>query len=770
MRRTTRPPRHTRPGFSHWLGKLTAPLLAVLLGCLAVLPAPWPADAHAYLESAEPAPGSTVPRPPARLRLVFSEPVDSSFSRVHVLDSRGQRVDAEDSRVAGDDPRSMVVTLRSGVGDGLYTVVWRTLSSVDGHDLTGSYPLVFGAALGQAPAPTTSSTSNEPTFAVETGVARWLLFVAASALFGSLLAWLVVLHPLVRGYPPALDAVRRRTNRLAIASAALLLLATLYAALAQAAVAAGVPLWSVFGSPLVSLLSRGRFAVVWWLRLAMVIAVVTALPGSRLAGYAPRLGLVLAAGVMLTSSMTGHGAALASGAYLAVAADWLHFLAVGTWIGGLALLAYALPALPGPDRAALLKPIAQRFSALALGTVVVITATGVFQAWLQVGSWDALGETGYGLSIVAKVLLMTVMLGFAGFNLVWARSRGPSTASTHSGGHLVPAVRAELALGVGVLIAAAILTGLVPARQELAQRATGESHTGPVDRRLDVQGVSPRVSITPAEVGQNAFSVELPGVDPREVERVQLTLTFLDADLGSQPLVLQPTTPNGGTVWTASAPLLSQAGAWQAGLLVRRTGKDDLDTAFRFTVAGTGTPAMPRTVAADYPLLPSPMATFGYALAGTGVVLAIGSAVRGRRRLRSNALTGIVAGLLVAGYGGFVYAREQRNGIPLDVANVRNPIPADAQSLAAGKAIYDSRCAACHGDTGRGDGPAGVRLVPRPADLRIHMAAGHTDGQLFYWVSYGVPGSAMPAWRNDLSEADRWNIINYIRTFANSNS
>jgi mono/diheme cytochrome c family protein len=93
-------------------------------------------------------------------------------------------------------------------------------------------------------------------------------------------------------------------------------------------------------------------------------------------------------------------------------------------------------------------------------------------------------------------------------------------------------------------------------------------------------------------------------------------------------------------------------------------------------------------------------------------------------------------------------------------------VPPDQRSLAAGRAIYEQSCAVCHGDTGRGDGPAGLRLVPRPADLRVHMAAGHTDGQLFYWVSYGVPGTAMPAWEETLTEQQRWDVINYLRTFA----
>jgi hypothetical protein len=46
------------------------------------------------------------------------------------------------------------------------------------------------------------------------------------------------------------------------------------------------------------------------------------------------------------------------------------------------------------------------------------------------------------------------------------------------------------------------------------------------------------------------------------------------------------------------------------------------------------------------------------------------------------------------------------------------------------------------------------------------MAAGHTDGELYNWLSKGVPGTAMPGFEGQLSETDRWHVINYIRGFA----
>ncbi len=95
-----------------------------------------------------------------------------------------------------------------------------------------------------------------------------------------------------------------------------------------------------------------------------------------------------------------------------------------------------------------------------------------------------------------------------------------------------------------------------------------------------------------------------------------------------------------------------------------------------------------------------------------------------------------------------------------------NPIPSTPESRATGEQIYRAQCQVCHGVTGAGNGPAAAALRPRPADLRVHMAAGHTDGQLFDWITNGFPGTAMPAFKDSLTEKERWDAINFIRTFA----
>jgi mono/diheme cytochrome c family protein len=371
------------------------------------------------------------------------------------------------------------------------------------------------------------------------------------------------------------------------------------------------------------------------------------------------------------------------------------------------------------------------------------------------------------LSIDAKLALLALMLGLAAFNLILVRSR-----LTAINGELLArfalAVRSELILGVAILGVAAILTGLSPARETLARlRNSATTQIGSVDRRVDARELSARVQVSPARVGMNHFAVELPGVDPAGVERVQLTLTYLDRELGSQPLVLRPTSGSEAPAWQLESPLLSQAGDWQAELLVRRAGQDDARSALRFKVTGPGPASAPGSPTAVYPLLPSPLISLAYVLIAVGSGLGLATLWRMRRRARRAWAPLASAGLVLA-CGGYVYAEEQRVGVPLDVANVRNPLTPDERSLMAGKATYTTRCAVCHGAGGRGDGPASATLDPPPADLRVHMAAGHSDGQLFYWVSNGFPGTAMPAWRDQLSEDERWEAINYIRTFATS--
>jgi copper transport protein len=756
---------------------MRAATAAALILLLALPATAW---AHANLERAEPAPGAQLDQSPHQLQLFFSEAVDSSFSRVQLLNAQREPVDRGDSHVGPTDPRSLIVTLPDQVPDGVYTVSWRTLSAVDGHTVNGAYPLIVGPIPAEGFV-VPSAASSEALFSPETAVGRWWFSLAASALLGALLSWQVVFRPLFgRSNPAALPLTAARSRRLAIVAGVVLLVGTLYGAVAQAAAAADVPVWAAVGQPIIDLLSRGRFAALWWTRLALVVLALALVSWRGVRRWPGQAALVATGCALLTSSLNSHSAALLSGAYLGVAADWLHFLGVAAWIGGLASLVYVLPTAVQASQSVgdrILAKAVARFSQMALVAVGVIVVTGTFQAWLEVGSWEGFVQTGYGLSLTAKIGLLAVMLALAAFNLLIARPglarQGGASALAR---RLTLAIRGEVALGLIILGVAAVLTGLPPAREEIARRSGDVLQAGPVDRQVDANGLSTRIQITPGVLGINRLAVQLAGIDPSQVERVQLTFTYLDSELGSQPVVL-PQSSTAPDTWELTSALLSQAGTWQAELLVRRTGQDDARTALRFLIAGPGgAPLSTASVSGAYPLLPSPRMSLAYLLLAAGAVVAALAVIRAgrdprrRRSLLQRQAALVGAGVVVLACGGYVYVGEQRNGVPLDVANIRDPVPPDERSLAIGRDVYTTYCETCHGETGRGDGPTGLRLVPRPADLRIHTAPGvHTDGELYYWISYGFPNSAMPAWKDMLTEEQRWSVLNYARaTLGNS--
>lgn len=116
---------------------------------------------------------------------------------------------------------------------------------------------------------------------------------------------------------------------------------------------------------------------------------------------------------------------------------------------------------------------------------------------------------------------------------------------------------------------------------------------------------------------------------------------------------------------------------------------------------------------------------------------------------------------------------EEETGVRPEVPEayqaLSNPFANDPDQIAAGELLYEANCAACHGITGEGDGPASDGLNPPPGNLALkHPNMG--DPYMFWRISEGglmEPfGSIMPGWRGLLDENEIWQIISYIRTMV----
>jgi putative copper resistance protein D len=103
--------------------------------------------------------------------------------------------------------------------------------------------------------------------------------------------------------------------------------------------------------------------------------------------------------------------------------------------------------------------------------------------------------------------------------------------------------------------------------------------------------------------------------------------------------------------------------------------------------------------------------------------------------------------------------------VPLTARFAPNPVPDTPQAIAAGAATYAQRCAICHGARAKGDGPAAFTLRPRPVDLTVHVPQ-HFPGEVQHWISEGIPGTAMPGWKDELSDTQRWEIVRFLFALA----
>jgi mono/diheme cytochrome c family protein len=100
---------------------------------------------------------------------------------------------------------------------------------------------------------------------------------------------------------------------------------------------------------------------------------------------------------------------------------------------------------------------------------------------------------------------------------------------------------------------------------------------------------------------------------------------------------------------------------------------------------------------------------------------------------------------------------------PRSADNLENPFKGNEAATKSGKKLYKQFCAICHGDKGKGDGMAGLSLMPKPANFTSEAIQVQSDGALFWKLTEGR--APMASYRETLKEDQRWELVNYMRTF-----
>ncbi len=475
------------------------------------------------------------------VEITFGEIPDPRLSSITVINSSGVNVDAGSTVVVPGHPLELEVPLTS-IGDGVYTVTWKTVSEADGHLATGAY--AFGVGMSAAGASTRAGKSVvSPPPSILAVAGRWLFFIGLMGIIGVASTCLI-----------ALRAIPRFTSRVLLAmwvAAALGVAALIEAEREAAGIGFGALLSTSLGA---TALERIVAVVVTGLGAA---ATHTASPTAARAGVAVAgIGAAASAWVDVAASHAGAQAPVAANLVI----QWAHIVAAGVWIGGLLVLILAVRGEPSEVKARAVR----RFSATAGVAIAVVALTGTFRAVIEIGSIDKLFGTAFGLLVLVKAGLFVVLAGLGAVNRF---GNVPRALSVLHGLRRVAST--EVVIGAAVVLVAATLVNVAP--PVASSIAVSSAHQS----RLVATGsdfattVKVRLTVSPGSAGFDSFNLRVTDYDTGatvHARSVQLEFTQpFRPQLGQSTLTLDRQ-PDGS--FAARGGNLSIAGIWEVAAII----------------------------------------------------------------------------------------------------------------------------------------------------------------------------------------------------------
>lgn len=741
-------PRRGRVWLAAWIA-FTALLLPAL-----------PVQGHAELRSSTPVANSSLLEAPSELILAFTETIDPGTASVTLIDAALREIPGLGAPVvnaAGDEVRASAPPLEPGV----YTVEWGVVSALDGHQTSGLFAFAIDPT-GANPLPSRPSESSAPTADAAAVAARWVALGGGVMLLGVALFWLLSAGPALRSIP---GAPRTPFGMLAAAAAITLVGTALYVTLAARGLevrAGGLPFdpAAPFGATPFATAVRVALGA---LLVALLISIAAATHVIRRSTAA--LVVITGAALIAVGAFSVAGHALSLGGPLNGVLDWLHLVGVAAWVGALpALLGLATTGRDDAARPAALAAL-RRHARVALPAAPLVAITGLLTVPAVIGPVRDLVASAYGNLVLGKALLFSVLAGIGAANWLLLRGRTPRA------GPWLIGVEAVVA-GLAILVAATMVT-VPPAASRVP--VTAPSGLGAAQLYGTTGETIVHLAVIRPLPGDQRYEVVTrdasDGAPRTDVQKVFLAFSA-PADSGLPDQRIELTASEQPWLWATRGAYTPSVGAWEVEVVVRRTGELDEEVRFPLRV----TDAVPITT------LPAPndgvAAPFGIEAlwrlvpAGPiGIVLAFmpllvgGALVALRRTRRSRGLRLAAAALLLTGLvGGIaVVSRsvvEVANAAPAERASARNPVAADAASLGRGADLYRANCSSCHGTQGAGDGPSVAASIDDLAQEIPHRS----DGELSWIIERGVAGTQMPGFALTLSDQDRWDLINHLRS------
>jgi len=289
------------------------------------------------------------------------------------------------------------------------------------------------------------------------------------------------------------------------------------------------------------------------------------------------VGLLL----LLSISLSSH-AATEPEPLLPVAADWLHLIGMAFWFAGLAHLIIALMVLreaQAASRTRVASEAARRFSLMALPSVAVLGVTGLYSAYLRLGSLAALFETLYGRGMLVKQVFVFGLLLMAGVNFLMLAPGMRRDSRQGSGDspwvkRFGRTVLAEVILADLLLASVSLMTYLPPARTP--------APVAHLRRATNIDNLRVAFAASPGWVGRNTFTVQL--TPARSLTQVRgVVLTFVPSGVAVAPSEFE-LTDQGNGAFTGEGSYIGFPGQWLVEIRVQREGRFDAVVTFPFEV------------------------------------------------------------------------------------------------------------------------------------------------------------------------------------------
>ncbi|MCL4249467.1 MAG: FixH family protein [Anaerolineae bacterium] len=710
------------------------------------------AGAHGYLIRAIPEDRSVLERSPARVQYWFSEALEPDFSTITVRDTSGTVV--AEGGVSENDDKLMTARLPGSLPDGAYIVDLRLAFASDGHVIFESRTFFVGEAV----AGVGGVTSSDQAVTLEV-VWRALLLTSTLLLMGVFSLYALVLvpawgsdaHP-AGGLPPR---VMNRLYVLAFTGLVLAVIANVIALIQQTMVLFGVDAGRAISEGLWSVVRIGtRFGDTWNVRM-LLLALIAVFLGAGWYWRRTQPSLMrpfwvasvwAMALVLFTWSIAAHAAGSLALPWLAILSDWLHGAAAGIWAGGVIALALVLPVALKPytrdARRQALLAVLRRFSGVAIAAMAVVIATGIYNAtnWFTEANDVA---TSYGGTLAFKLLLVAALLAVGAAHHIALRPERYVrwSALIDRVRTFLPTLRLEALIAVLVIVLAAWVAATPVPQPTLPPQTETPGGT------QTVETLSVTLAITPGGPGANTYDVQVIRggqlVSDADV-RVQLVNPTL-ARRGDRHVAED----TGDGLYVAAGTDITQAGAWQ--VLV------DVSEGQKSTRA-----AFPVTIREDAAVIFSRAPSFLQIVALVAVLAAVGVALSPSLRrfvswLNPRPLSLLVAALATLGLVAAIVlavwlsdlSNRQTEAELYPLPTLVNPALPDADSLARGAVLAEMACGWSRDNRDLGE------LAERLVRLR--------DEELYAFTLEG--------WRSlppcgDVSDTQRWDIVNYLRTLG----